>query len=153
MSKLMSCECECKCFTKWAPIKELCALSNYMQMPTLKNSVWGIPQQWGVWCFYPLVSVPIWRRGTCFLEESINYWVCEPLLILTSQWGPCPHHPIGGSSTEKVIHLGMYSLISEHRSHRVGQNWKPKTSNVECHLMMMWHHHVTISVPNRKILM
>lgn len=45
--------------------------------------------------------------------------MCEPVHIPSSQWGPCPHLPIWGSSTEKVVHLGMHSLTSEHRS----QSW------------------------------
>lgn len=92
----MSCECKCKCFTKWAPIKELCALSNYAQMPILKSSVWDVPQQWGVLHLPFSVSSSIKKRHLFFrVEHQLQPVQCANPFTSLVLIGPLPSrsHP------------------------------------------------------------
>ena len=131
----MSCECKCKCFTKRAPIKELCALSNCVQMPTLMSSVWGLPQQRGVWFLSLSVSYNMRKRHLFSREER----------RLFNVWTPShPYVPRGPLPTP--CRLGL----SHGESHSFGhvqfnlraqcpQSWTGlKTENIYCFSVTSW---------------
>lgn len=72
----------------------------------------------------------------------------KPFHISGSQKGPCFHQPIQDSSREKVVHLGMQGLTSEHRSHELDRIESRDHLLFEYHTMMMGS-----CVHNRKPMM
>lgn len=129
----MSCECKCPCFTKWGPIKELCALSNYVQMPALRSSVWDVSQQWGVLC------LPLNVRSDT-KKRQLFYRVDHKLF---NGWSPSyPWFPTGSSPPHSGLFHRENSLSGNAKfnlSAQFPQIWTAlKTETIYCFSITQW---------------
>lgn len=108
-------------FTKWAPIRELCTLGNYVQMLTLRSSVWDISQLRGISCLAFSVNGSPSNYST-----SCSLFIVWLLRAPSSREASFTSPQIECLHKDKEVLFGQ-NLTSERGSHRTGRNWKEKS--------------------------